>query len=149
MLSFVWPCSRNRARSKTSLRTASRRAISRATTSGGRVTALVRLIAGSEYTVGFSTPEKPVEGDRDGVEDRDVAVARTQPELGRFELLHEVMGVAGRDHAVRSAVHDEHGLADLLEVEAPRCGKREVVVDQALGPASPRILAQGLPANLE
>src|SRR5689334_5505037 len=119
MLSVVRPCSRNRARSKTSLRTASRRAISRATTSGGLVTALVRLMARGEYTVGVSTPEQPVEGQRGGVQDRDMTVTGTQPELRRLEQFDEPMRVAERDHAVLPAVHDEHRLADLLDVEAP------------------------------
>jgi uncharacterized protein (DUF302 family) len=72
---------------------------------------------------------QPVERDSDGVQYGHVAVARAQPELSARELAQEPVGVMGRNHAVRAAVHEQHRRPDRREVEPPRRHGRDVVVD--------------------
>ena len=63
-----------------------------------------------------------------------MAVVGPVPELGPPEVPGQPVGVRRRHHSVPTALHDEHGCRDCRQLDAPRGGERDVVVDQPVGP---------------
>jgi hypothetical protein len=76
---------------------------------------------------------EPVHGERAGIEDRDVAVVRAEPELWPAAVAHQPVGVRGRHNSILSALHEQHGGVDPLHIEPPWGGERDIVVDLTVG----------------
>jgi hypothetical protein len=73
----------------------------------------------------------PVHRNRAGVENGDMAITRSQPELGGRDRAQQQFRVSLRHDAVAPSLNQQHRHTDARQVESPRPNERAIVVDQS------------------